>query len=110
MFYAASQTVGRWDGATGMFIAYRDAEIRGDLTLNGKLNGQAVFGVAAGIDTRDVLDRAETATMPAFDDEGVATADAESITVNEVVTALLAKVKDLSARIETLEGQKRPIR
>ena len=64
------------------------------------------FAIADGIDTADVLDRAETATMPALDDEGVATTDAEveSITVNEVVTALLAKVKQLSARIETLEG------
>jgi hypothetical protein len=41
--------------------------------------------------------------MPA-PDEGVATADVESLTVNEVVTALLAKIKELSARIETLEG------
>jgi hypothetical protein len=30
--------------------------------------------------------------------------DVESLTVNEVVTALLAKVKELSARIEELEG------
>ena len=58
--------------------------------------------------------------MPAVDDEGAATADAEvgSVTVNEVVTALLAKVKEqgteiatltatveaLTARIETLEN------
>ena len=43
--------------------------------------------------------------MPARDDEGVATTDAEveSLTVNEVVTALLAKVKELSAEIEELK-------
>ena len=64
------------------------------------------FAIADGIDTAEVLERAETATMPVVDDEGVATTDAEveSITVNEVVTALLAKVKELSARIEELEG------
>lgn len=64
------------------------------------------FNIADGIDTQDVLDRAEVATMPAPDAEGVATADveAESLTVNEVVTALLAKVKELTARIEELES------
>lgn len=79
--------------------------IRNDLKVNGTINGQSVFGIAEGIDTADVLDRAETATMPAADDE-VATTDAEveSITVNEVVTALLAKVKELSAEIKELKG------
>jgi hypothetical protein len=83
-----------------------NATIVHDLSVGGKIHGQVVFGIADGIDTRDVLDRAETATMPALDDEGVATADADvdSIMVNEVVTALLAKVKELSARIEALEG------
>ncbi len=76
----------------------------GNVTVGGTINGQSVFGIAPDINTANVLDRAEVATMPVIDDEGVATADAESITVNEVVTALLAKVKELSARIETLEG------
>ena len=78
--------------------------ITGQLLVNGSPLG--LFSIAEDIDTADVLDRAETATMPVIDDEGVATTDAEveSITVNEVVTALLAKVKELSARIETLEG------
>jgi hypothetical protein len=64
------------------------------------------FNIADGIDTRDVLDRAETATMPAPDAEGVATADveAESLTVNEVVTALLAKVKEQSEQIAILSA------
>jgi hypothetical protein len=61
------------------------------------------FAIADGINTRDVLERAETATMPA-PDEGVATADVESLTVNEVVTAMLAKIKELSAEIEELKG------
>jgi hypothetical protein len=34
----------------------------------------------------------------------VATADVESLTVNEVVTAMLAKIKELSAEIEELKG------
>jgi hypothetical protein len=77
--------------------------IKPDLQVDGTINGQVVFGITEGIDTADVLDRAETATMPAADDE-VATTDAESITVNEVVTALLAKVKELSAEIKELKG------
>jgi len=74
--------------------------------ISGRLEGSINFRTAPGIDTRDVLERAETATMPVIDDEGVATTDAEvdSITVNEVVTALLAKVKELSAEIEELKG------
>ena len=88
-------------------------EVFTDLKVNGTINGQSAFGIAEGIDTADVLDRAETATMPVVDEEGVATADVdvESLTVNEVVTALLAKVKqqseqiaDLSERIEVLEA------
>jgi len=126
LFYAGqadgggSRTVGRWDGPTGKFIAYRDAEVRGDLKVNGQINGTLAFGIADDIDTAEVLERAETATMPAVDDEGVTTTDAEveSVTVNEVVTALLARVKEqateiatlaatveaLTARIETLES------
>jgi len=78
----------------------------GDVVAAELSPGGWAFNVAAGIDTADVLERAETATMPALDDEGVATmdADVESITVNEVVTALLAKVKELSAEIEELKG------
>ena len=78
----------------------------GDLRVDGTINGTLTFNVADDIDTADVLERAETATMPVVDDEGVATTDAdvESITVNEVVTALLAKIKELSAEIEELKG------
>ena len=76
----------------------------GDLQVDGTINGTLAFGIAEDIDTADVLDRAETATMPAIDAEGIATTDAESITVNEVMTAMLAKIKELSARIEELEG------
>ena len=79
------------------------------LTSNGNVRfttfnaAPRTFNIAEGIDTADVLERAETATMPVIDDEGVATADVESVTVNEVVTALLAKVKELSAEIEELK-------
>jgi hypothetical protein len=76
----------------------------GVIGVSGRLEGLVNFRAAPGIDTRDVLDRAEVATMPAPDAEGVATADVESLTVNEVMTAMLAKIKELSARIETLEG------
>jgi hypothetical protein len=79
-------------------------KVVGDLEVTGTVTGTLAFGVADSIDTRDVLERAEVATMPVLDDEGVATTDVDSITVNEVVTALLAKVKELSARIEELEG------
>ena len=78
------------------------------LRVEGTFNpvGGTAFGITEGIDTADVLDRAETATMPAPDAEGVATADveAESLTVNEVMTAMLAKIKELSAEIEELKG------
>ena len=91
----------------------KKVQAHGDLQVDGTItdkNGPVrSFAIAEGIDTADVLERAETATMPVVDDEGVATmdADVESLTVNEVVTALLAKVKQLSARIEALEGQTR---
>jgi len=77
-------------------------DITGALLVNGSPIG--LFSIADGIDTTDVLERAEVATMPAVDDEGAATADAEveSVTVNEVVTALLAKVKEQGTEIATL--------
>jgi hypothetical protein len=80
--------------------------IRNNLQVDGTITGTLAFGIADGIDTADVLDRAETATMPAPDAEGVATADveAESLTVNEVVTALLAKVKEQSEQIAILSA------
>jgi hypothetical protein len=53
----------------------------------------------------DVLERAETAEYPPEDDEGVATMDVhDEVPLFEVVSAMLAKIKELSARIETLEG------
>jgi hypothetical protein len=61
--------------------------------------GGTTFGITEGIDTRDVLERAETATMPAVDEEGVATADVKGVMLNDVVTALLLKVKELSATV-----------
>jgi hypothetical protein len=76
-----------------------DLWVKGDLQVDGTINGTLAFGIADGIDTRDVLDRAETATMPALDEEGV-----DGLTVNEVVTALLLKVKELSADIKELKG------
>ena len=55
--------------------------------------------------TDEVLERAETAEFPPEDDEGVATMDGhDEVPLFEVVTALLAKVKELSDRIEELEG------
>jgi len=81
--------------------ADQSATLFGDLQVDGEIRGTLAFGIADGIDTADVLDRAETATMPALDDDGVTTTDVEveSVTVNEVVTALLAKVKELSATV-----------
>ncbi len=53
----------------------------------------------------DVLERAETAEFPPEDDEGVATMDGhDEVPLFEVVSALLAKVKELSAEIEELKG------
>ena len=107
-FYGGGSYVATNVNGVTQFAAYNDrVEVFTNLKVNGTINGQTVFAIADGIDTAEVLDRAETATMPALDDEGVATTDAEveSITVNEVVTALLAKVKELSARIKTLEQQ-----
>ena len=84
------------------YVGYARMMIGDAIGAEWNKNGE-VFQIAEGVDTADVLDRAETAAMPA-PDEGVATADVESLSVNEVVTALLAKIKELSARIETLEG------
>ena len=100
--YGYDDGVGFTHGGTWQLWTTSDlVRIKPNLQVDGTINGQVVFGIAAGIDTADVLDRAETATMPAVDDEGVATMDAEveGITVNEVVTALLAKVKELSATV-----------
>ena len=87
--------------ATGLGF-YLKSTATQTIGISGRLEGSVNFRIAEDIDTADVLDRAETAAMP-VDDEGVATTDAESITVNEVVTALLAKVKQLSAEIEELK-------
>ena len=61
----------------------------------------------------DVLERAETATLPpdpdTDDDGNILNADEieahDTVPLFEVVTALLAKVKELSVRIEELEGK-----
>jgi len=90
--------------ATELKVGRGTSTFFGNLRVNGTITGTLAFNIADGIDTRDVLERAETATMPALDDEGVTTTDAEGVTVNEVVTALLAKVKELSAEIEELRG------
>ena len=50
--------------------------------------------------TDEILERAETAEFPPEDDEGVATMDGhDEVPLFEVVTALLAKVKELSATV-----------
>jgi hypothetical protein len=78
-------------------------DIANDLTVHGRIYGNvygpAGFWLTDGIDTADVLDRAETATMPAPEEAGV-----DGLTVNEVVTAMLAKIKELSAEIKELKG------
>jgi hypothetical protein len=93
------------DESTSLLVR-GNATVKGDLQVDGIFTpaGGTAFGITEGIDTADVLDRAETAAMPAPDDEGVATADVESLTVNEVVTAMLAKIKELSAEIKELKG------
>jgi hypothetical protein len=91
--WAADKQVGGFDSLGNLYLDGAVLATRG-----------VAFSIAAGTGTADVLERAETATMPVLDEEGVATADVDVLTVNEVVTALLAKVKELSARIETLEG------
>ena len=102
---SGGQTLLHADSNT-LVLGGNDVLVNTNLWVTGTINGSLVFGIAEGIDTADLLDRAETATMPVIDDDGVATADAdvESVTVNEVVTALLAKVKQLSAEIEELKG------
>ena len=74
-----------------------------------EIHGQVIapnirFGIPNGIDTSDILDRAETATMPDLNDEDVVASGDGLITVNEVMAAMLAKIKELSERIEELEG------
>lgn len=98
-FWAADKQVGGFDSA-------------GDLYLDGTVRATrgVAFSIATGIDTADVLERAETATMPTPDDEGVATTDADSLTVNEVVTALLAKVKEQSEQIAALTADVQELR
>ena len=93
------------DVSEGLVVG-TDLWAKGKITHGPTKTPVGVFVVADRIDTRDVLERAETATMPAPDEEGVAATDAdgEGLTVNEVVTALLLKLKELSARIEELEG------
>jgi len=90
---------------TVKLAADQSVHFYGDVTSAGTINARIAFGVADGIDTQGVLERAETATMPVIDEEGVATADAEGVMLNDVVAALLLKVKELSARIETLEAK-----
>jgi len=53
--------------------------------------------------TEEILKRAETAEFPPEDDEGAATMDGhDEVPLFEVVTALLAKVKEQAADIATL--------
>jgi hypothetical protein len=101
-FWAGGKQVGGFDSVGNLYL---DGTVRATRGV--------AFSIATGINTADVLDRAETATMPVLDDEGVATADADVdvLTVNEVVTALLLKVKEqreqiaiLSADIQELKG------
>ena len=105
----------KFDAGTGM---YRKGTHQIGFAINGVLvasidsggvHGRMAFGIADGIDTQDVLERAETATMPIVD-EGVATTDVESLTVNEVVSALLAKVKEQSEQIAALTADVQDLR
>lgn len=91
--------------ATGFYlVAAGTVGVAGNLQVAGTINGTLAFGIAEDINTADVLDRAETATMPVADDAGIATADVEDVlTVNEVLTALLDEVRTLNARINDLE-------
>jgi hypothetical protein len=103
-FYPGSTNVATHVNGVWQFVVYDDkVRVIRDLQVDGTITGTLAFNIADGIDTADVLDRAETATMPS-PDEGVATADVESLTVNEVMTAMLAKIKELSAEIEELKG------
>jgi hypothetical protein len=86
------------DGSCSLLVR-GNATVKGDLQVDGTITGTLAFGITEGIDTRDVLERAETATMPAVDEEGVATADVKGVMLNDVVTALLLKVKELSATV-----------
>jgi hypothetical protein len=80
----------------------------------------SMFAFAASKLTRDsdVLERADTATLPPemqTDDDGnvLNTAEIEAhdtVQLFDVVTALLAKVKELSAEIEELKAKDRPLK
>jgi hypothetical protein len=59
----------------------------------------------------DVLERAETAEFPPEDDEGVTQmGDHDEVPLFEVVSALLAKVKELSEEIKELKAKDRPLK
>ena len=59
----------------------------------------------------DVLERAETAEYPPEDDDGVATMDGhDEVPLFEVVTALLAKVKEQSEQIAALTADVQDLR
>jgi hypothetical protein len=89
-------------GAQRMQVNPDRVVVNNDLKVDGVIIGNLSFGIADGIDTADILNRAETATTPVLDDD--ATDDLGAmVTVNEVVTALLATVKQLTARVEELE-------
>lgn len=62
------------------------------------------FGIPNDIDTSDILYRAESAILPELNVEGVVASGDNLVTVNEVMAAMLSKIKELSERIETLEG------
>jgi hypothetical protein len=88
------------DESTSLLVR-GNATVKGNLKVEGIFTpeGGTAFGITEGIDTADVLDRAEVAAMPAPEEAVV-----DGLTVNEVVTALLLKVKALSAEIEELKG------
>ena len=73
-------------------------EVTADLEVGGTINGNVAFNLSDDTDVVAVLDRA------ANGHDGVATTDVKALTVNEVVTALLLKVKELSAEINELKG------
>ena len=62
------------------------------------------FGIPNDIDAPAVLDRADTAVLPEINDEDALASSDNLVTVNEVMAAMLVKIKELSARIEELEG------
>jgi hypothetical protein len=89
----------------GTLMLAGDPQVTGDLTVNGTINGTVAFNLADDTDVVAVLDRA------ANGHDGVATTDVKALSVNEVVTALMLKVKqqseqiaELSERIATVEA------